>query len=283
MSSEQLKLFDIPSGKRKPEVHLKAPNYPVWTEKKAKLIERYLYYFVLITKHGTYIDGFAGPQNPDEHESWSAKLALENEPHWIRKFFLFDESQSQYECLVSLKESQPADAQREIEVKCGDFNHLIHDFLKQNPIKDKEATFCLLDQRTFECKWSTVEALARHKKKGYKIELFYFLPISWLDRAISGLKNKEAMLKEWWGQDDWGRMLGLTPWERADTLCKRFENELDYNYAHPWAIYEHRGGGRIMYFMIHASDHKEAPKQMRRAYCEVVRDIDAHKQLLFDF
>ena len=88
MSSEQLKLFDIPSGKRKPEVHLKAPNYPVWTEKKAKLIERYLYYFVLITKHGTYIDGFAGPQNPDEHESWSAKLALENEPHWIRKFFL---------------------------------------------------------------------------------------------------------------------------------------------------------------------------------------------------
>ena len=38
------------------------PQHSIWTENKAKLIERYLYYFVLITKHGTYIDGFAGPQ-----------------------------------------------------------------------------------------------------------------------------------------------------------------------------------------------------------------------------
>src|SRR5712672_141396 len=39
----------------------KRPQHPIWTENKAKLIERYLYYFVMVTKHGAYIDGFAGP------------------------------------------------------------------------------------------------------------------------------------------------------------------------------------------------------------------------------
>jgi hypothetical protein len=34
---------------------------PVWTENKAQFIMRYLRYFVFITRHGTYIDGFAGP------------------------------------------------------------------------------------------------------------------------------------------------------------------------------------------------------------------------------
>jgi len=35
----------------------KTPLDPIWTKNKAKLIERYLLYFVYITKHGTYIDG----------------------------------------------------------------------------------------------------------------------------------------------------------------------------------------------------------------------------------
>ncbi len=38
-----------------------APSNPVWTHNKARFIMRYLRYFVFITKHGTYIDGFAGP------------------------------------------------------------------------------------------------------------------------------------------------------------------------------------------------------------------------------
>jgi hypothetical protein len=45
----------------------------MWTAHKARFIERYLYYFVLVTKHGTYIDGFAGPQQPDDADMWTAK------------------------------------------------------------------------------------------------------------------------------------------------------------------------------------------------------------------
>ena len=49
-----------------PEIKVKPPTHRVWTENKAKLIERYLLYFVFITHHGTYIDGFAGPQDPQK-------------------------------------------------------------------------------------------------------------------------------------------------------------------------------------------------------------------------
>ena len=49
---------------------------PVWTEQKAKLIARYLRYFVFITKHGAYIDGFSAPKDPDNPNSWAAKLVL---------------------------------------------------------------------------------------------------------------------------------------------------------------------------------------------------------------
>lgn len=262
--------FDLTASQKK-EVLLKRV-YPVWSKHKANAIKLYLYYFVLITKHGTYIDGFAGPQNVDKPEAWSAKLAIENKPPWFRRFFLFERNRKKIGYLNSLKDSQPKEVSREIKVYSGDFNVLVHEFLKDHPIGEKEATFCLLDQRTFECNWSTVEALAKHKKRGYKIELFYFLPISWLDRAISALKLKEN-LKRWWGRDDFHVLLNKKAIPRALLFKKRFEDELGYKHVKPWAFYSQQGGGRIMYFMIHASDHPEAPKLMHRAYCEVVRSV----------
>ena len=33
------------------------------------LIQRWGYYFVMVTKHGTYIDGFAGPQDPNNEQT----------------------------------------------------------------------------------------------------------------------------------------------------------------------------------------------------------------------
>jgi three-Cys-motif partner protein len=81
----------------------KVPLYPLWTENKAKLIERYLYYFVLITKHGTYIDGFAGPQDPSKPDLWAARLVLANRPRWLRHFHLFELIPSQVAALEALK------------------------------------------------------------------------------------------------------------------------------------------------------------------------------------
>lgn len=213
MTEDQIKLFDLPPLPRRIS-SFRRLSYPIWTENKAKLIERYLYYFVLITRHGSYIDGFAGPQKPGKPEMWAARLALENEPRWLRRFFLFEKKPKQYQYLELLKESQPEIPRREVRLYYGDFNTLIHGLLAERLIGQREAAFCLLDQRTFECHWSSVKALAEYKKSRMKIELFYFLCSGWLDRAMSALRNTD-LLAAWWGRQDWSKLRGMNSSDRA--------------------------------------------------------------------
>ena len=77
---ETLPLFpDIPTPEQvEQELTFRSLKSPVWSHQKARLIEKYLYFFVMITKHGTYIDGFSGPQAPDALETWSAKRVIES-------------------------------------------------------------------------------------------------------------------------------------------------------------------------------------------------------------
>ena len=276
--------FDIPeSPPVEPQV---SPIHErVWTENKAKLIERYLYYFVLITKHGTYIDGFAGPQYRDKINSWAAKLVLESEPRRLRHFHLYDIKKDQFEQLEALRDSQPPpnrerkEPKRTINVTRGDFNILVTDLLKSASIRQKEATFCLLDQRTFECHWSTVRALSEYKTSGHKIELFYFLPNSWLDRSIAALRNTNT-LRDWWGREDWQELFQIKSAKRVEHFTKRFKEELGYRSVKPWPIFERQdGGGALMYYMIHATDHPEAPKLMSRAYKKAVLPKESQEQL----
>lgn len=261
----------------------------IWTENKAKLIERYLYYFVLITKHGTYIDGFAGPQYTEEEDSWAAKLVLESQPRRLRHFHLYDIREEEFRRLKALKDSQPPpdrerkEPKREIKVTKGDFNVLVADLLQSGSIGQKEATFCLLDQRTFECHWSTVRSLAKYKASGHKIELFYFLPNSWLDRALAALRNTQ-ILKDWWGRDDWQEIRQTGSFERVELFTKRFKKELGYRSVKPWPIFERQdGGGALMYHMIHATDHPAAPSLMSRAYRKAVLPKESQEQLEFEF
>jgi three-Cys-motif partner protein len=262
---------------------IKSPTHPVWTENKAKLIERYLFYFVQVTKHGTYIDAFSGPQEPEKHDMWSAKLVLESKPQWFRHFYLFEQDPAKVEMLEKLKAEQPAlKPKREIRVFPGDCNVTIPSFLAEGAIKEKEATFCLLDQRTFECDWSTVEALAKHKA-GNKIELFYFLASKWFDRSLSAVKDKGARrVRAWWGKDDWKNLRDMSGRERADAFVERFKSDLRYKYAMPWPIYSRHHGGSIMYFMIHATDHDAAPQLMARAYERTTQPRETQEQLEWD-
>jgi hypothetical protein len=54
------------------------PTRPVWSYAKARLIADYLRLFIMVTRHGTYIDGFAGPQV--DETGWSARRVLEIKP-----------------------------------------------------------------------------------------------------------------------------------------------------------------------------------------------------------
>ncbi len=100
----------------------------------------------MITKHGTYIDGFAGPQQPDRPEMWAAKLVLEIEPKWLRHFFLFEKTKAGYDLLKFLEASQPATKDREIGVFRGDFNVEVDSIL--NSGKKKPLSVCSTSERS---------------------------------------------------------------------------------------------------------------------------------------
>ncbi len=261
-------------------VELRGLRRPVWTEQKAKLIARYLKLFTFVTKHGTYIDGFAGQQNAEAREGWAAELVLNNRPRWLRRFYLCDNDAGQVEALNALKEQQPPrekkESKREIEIIRGDFNVAVSDILATRKLDP--ATFCLLDQRTFECKWSTVAALAGHRPDGQRIELFYFLPIGWIDRAIHATTKNPEEIDTWWGDKDWRGLVDLQSHEKARAFQDKFQ-KLGYRHVWPFPIWDHQQGDRLMFYMILATDHPEAPKLMWRAYNLGVHDDAGWDQL----
>jgi three-Cys-motif partner protein len=153
--------------------------------------------------------------------------------------------------------------------------------LANSNIDENTASFCLLDQRTFECEWRTLEQLAKHKRQ-HKIELFYFLASGWLDRAMDAVKKNEAVVERWWGKKDWKSLKGMRSRERVNLFCERFRDELGYAHAYPWEIFSREVGGRVMYHMIHATDHAEAPKIMNRAYLNATKERESIKRLQRD-
>jgi three-Cys-motif partner protein len=282
MANDQGSLFSgLPPLAGKP-IKFTPVQRPLWTENKAKLIERYLFYFVLLTKHGAYIDGFAGPQNPKSKNDWAAKLVLESQPPLLREFWLCELNKNGVDALRSLKQDQPIVKGRTIEIVPGDFNETVHNVIRRCGITDKTASFCLLDQRTFECHWTTVETLAKFKKGGHKIELFYFLASSWLDRSLKGTTKNIDQIDRWWGRPDWKQLRGMKSYPRAELLAKRLRDELGYAHAYAWPIYKRGSRGRIMYHMVHATDHPEAPKLMHRAYFNATKAREPIEKLQMD-
>jgi three-Cys-motif partner protein len=276
----QYNLFaDLPPPTDKP-LKFKPAERPIWTENKAKLIERYLFYFVLITKHGAYIDGFAGPQYRGKPDAWAAKLVLESKPAFLRNFWLCELDSVSLEKIERLVATQPKVRNRTIEIVPGNFNTNVAELLKKSNIADKTATFCLLDQRTFECEWQTLVTLSRHRAD-YKVELFYFLATGWLDRSMKAVKDKD-ILRRWWGRDDFNQLQGMASFDRMQLFCNRMREELGYKHAYGWPIYSREVDGRVMYHMIHATDHDEGPRIMNRAYRNALSQRESLRKLQKD-
>jgi three-Cys-motif partner protein len=270
---------DFPTGVSKKTRRYKRVQEAIWTHHKARFIQQYLKFFVQITKHGAYIDGFAGPQYDDQPDSWAAALVVNSEPKWIRHIFLCELTKKGVRALTKLKNSQPARDKkgrkiyRYIKVLEGDFNIQIDSILQSGEITQKEATFCLLDQRTFECHWETLKKLADYKRPPHnKIEVLYFLGVAWLHRAFSGIRHPEQM-KEWWGSGNWRDLMSKNSIDIAEIVRKRFENELGYRHSAAYPIFDKEKGNKVMYYMIHASDHEEAPALMVRAHHKAVRSL----------
>src|SRR5258707_13669046 len=106
MSREEF-LFELPPASLKDAEKKFKERNPIWTGCKAKLIERYLFYFVQITFHGTYVDAFAGPQELEKPDMWAAKLVMESSPRWLKNFFLFELEKPQVELLRKMCNGRP--------------------------------------------------------------------------------------------------------------------------------------------------------------------------------
>src|SRR5579885_1451620 len=246
------------------------PSVPVWTEHKANFIQRYLRLFIQITKHGTYIDGFAGPQRSDMENAWSARLVLQINPPRLRHFFLCEENARSFKALQKCVGEIPTRKDRTINLFEGDFNEKVDEILRSKYITEREATFALLDQRMFECHWKTVQKLAAKKKK-MMIELFYFFGFGWAKRALAGVKRNKEIVERWWGRADHNELKQKTRDQISQMLVERFENELGYKYVTPYPIFKRERNDIVMYQMLHATDHDAAPELMNRAYRQAVR------------
>lgn len=268
MATQRL-LFDDPlpaaASARTQHPKLDVGGAPLWTADKSRLIDEYIHRFLVITKHGVYLDLFAGPQRPTDLENWSVRRVLERRTEgnpMIRHYAVCDIDPRQAELLRDIGK-----AHRSFHVYADDANKRVHEMLKDAKITPKTACFCLIDQRTFECDWATVRTVARHKAEGYKIEIFYFLAQGWLDRAWASTRNKQK-LAAWWGRGDYDSFRALSSVERANALRDRFCDELGYKYTVPFSIHAKGEGSRTMYYMIHASDHPAACGLMARAYAQ---------------
>ena len=73
-------------------------------------------------------------------------------------------------------------------------------------------------------------------------------------------------MEKWWGDATWKKLIERRGMERGLYLAERFKNEFGYKYAYPFPIFGRKDGGKMMYFMVHASDHLDATPIMFRAY-----------------
>ena len=89
-------------------------------------------------------------------------------------------------------------------------------------------------------------------------------------------------MRRWWGRSDWRDLRSLSQDEIRNRVVARFKDELGYKSVVPWPIYQRRGSDIVMYYMIHASDHPEAPKLMDRAYHKVVKPKESYTQLILE-
>jgi three-Cys-motif partner protein len=275
--ADQIGLFDIgsPMVPKPPDIPKDPGKVPghFWSGCKARLIERYLFLFVQVTKHGTYIDGFAGPQVVEDLDGWSAGRVIRGQPGpekiRLQHFHLFDTDPKKVPIIQELAGSR---SDLDITVYPRDFNTEVATLLRPEVIRPTEATFCLLDQHTFECRWSTLQVLAAYKAAGEarKIELFYFLAEDWLNRALANTTVNQAALTAWWGGDGWRSLPHMSGRVRADLVADRFRTELGYTFAQSFPVFETREARQVMYYMIHASDHPDAIVLMVRAYREAV-------------
>jgi three-Cys-motif partner protein len=228
-----------------------------------------------------YIDGFAASGMGIDHRTrkeypGSARLSLEVDPPFTECYFVErDEARAAH--LQELVESYP-----HARVRPGDANVEIPKILAG--INPKAPMLAFLDPQGTELHWSTVKALADHKRNRgrYKVELLILFPLQMAVLRLLNFKTGVVKPKHQILLDD---MLGAeTPWREIvskrmtgeittpeetemaflDAYSEGLQRRLDYEYVLHRQVAS--DNGRPLYYLVFASDSDVGEKIMRSEF-----------------
>jgi hypothetical protein len=77
-------------------------------------------------------------------------------------------------------------------------------------------------------------------------------------------------------------MESMASFNRVELFKNRFKRELGYSSVEAWPIFVNNSRSKIMYSMIHATDHPAGPILMQRAYRKAVGPPESPAEVQLD-
>ncbi len=278
-------------------------SWGVWTRAKLEMLSDYLAGFAQASKkppERIYLDAFAGEgigldRLTGEEFLGSARIALEaGQGTGFTRFRYFEMGQKAAELEAQLKTDYPG---KDIKVYEGDCNVTIPEALAELRELNWAPTFAFLDPDGMELAWSTLEALANHKrgyrsgtstKPEFKVELWMLFPTPGIVRTLAldetkVLETDFARADRLFGSEEWRpiyelRKKGAITAEEAreeylNLIRWRIEHVLGYRFAHPFEL--KNTGGVPLYHMIFATDHDAGTQIMSHIYSNAAKRLPA--------
>jgi len=259
------------------------------TKEKLTLLEKYLQGYVTATKGAIeryYIDALAGDgqceiEIPDTSRTQTVNgsplIAMNIKPEFTKCFFI-EIDLEKVEALNKLLGDFPRDR---YQVKPGNCNLVITEILAKIP--QKAPCFAFLDPEEFEVNWSTIEAIATHKKfPQNKIELLILFPYNMgitrllpYDRKKFNEETATATLSRILPDNSWvdvykDRIKGrLKPRDAKKRIMNIYINGLKglgYKQGFIYSRLIKSTLGRPLYDMIFATDHPLGAKIMKYVF-----------------
>lgn len=206
--------------------HRAGRSWGYWTQAKLSVLDEYLNRFVRASSgpsERVYLDAFAGEGSglarlTGEAFKGSARIALEVGESGFTRFRFFEKGRRAGELEARLRADYRA---RDIVVSEGDCNETIPRVLGGLAALRWAPTFAFLDPDGMELAWSTLRALAGHKKgyrtgadkPEYKVELWMLFPSGGLVRTLALEEEKltasdERRATRLFGDESWRPIYG---------------------------------------------------------------------------
>ncbi|MEX2374987.1 MAG: three-Cys-motif partner protein TcmP [Dehalococcoidia bacterium] len=272
-----------------------------WTHLKLEILKQYLDRFTTATKFKSptvrvFLDAFAGQGRGRSRETGaifegSPRIALRtvDPPFTHLRFFELDPTHA--DALQRTLDTEfPG---RDILVYEGDSNARIQDALADLHTISWAPMFAFLDPDGIELSWSTLSALAKHRKGKYKVEMWMLFSTMGLVRRLALDEAKlrtgdEQAATDAFGDESWRPIYDQ---RRRATIngqqargeyinLYRWKLEKELGYAHTFALEIRNNRGVPIYAMIFATDHVAGKRIMSSLYHKAALDAPRRRELV---